>query len=93
MLEEELEKKKCIPGYISVTQPCPTLWDPKDYSPPGSRLHGILQQEYWSGLPFLPPGVFLTQGSNLHLLHWQADSLLLCHLGSPLYDYGKQLKL
>ena len=31
-------------------------------------------------------GMFLTQGLNLHLLsllHWQADSLLLSHLGSP----------
>ena len=27
---------------------------------------------------------FWTQGSNLHLLHWQADSLLLSHRGSPL---------
>ena len=25
------------------------------------------RQEYWSRLPFLPPGIFLTQGSNLHL--------------------------
>ena len=35
---------------------------------------------------FLLQGIFLTQGSNtglLHLLHWQADSLLLSHLGSP----------
>ena len=27
------------------------------------------RQEYWSGLPFPPPGIFLTQGSNLGLLH------------------------
>ena len=26
--------------------------------------------------------IFLTQGSNLYLLHWQADSSLLSHLGS-----------
>jgi len=33
---------------------------------------------------FLLQGIFLTQGSNphiLHLLHWQADSLPLSHLG------------
>ena len=30
-------------------------------------------------------GNFLTQGSNLHLLHWQEDSLPLCHLGSPVH--------
>ena len=32
---------------------------------------------------FLLQGVFLTQGLNLCLLHWQADSLPLNHLGSP----------
>ena len=33
------------------------------------------RQEYWSELPFLSPGIFPTQGLNLCLLHWQADSL------------------
>ena len=44
------------------------------------------RQEYWNELPFLLQGSFLTQGLNpclLCLLHWQADSLSLCHLGSP----------
>ena len=27
-----------------------------DCSPPGSSVHGILRQEYWSGLPCPPPG-------------------------------------
>ena len=27
----------------SVTQSCPTLWDPNDCSPPGSSVHGLLQ--------------------------------------------------
>ena len=34
---------------------------------------------------FLRQGMFLTQGSNmclLHCLHWQTDALPLCHLGS-----------
>ena len=39
-------------------------------------------QEYWSGLPFPSPGDLLTQGSNPCLLHWQADSLPLRHLGN-----------
>ena len=26
-----------------------------DCSPPGSSVHGIFQEEYWSGLPCLPP--------------------------------------
>ena len=32
---------------------------------------------------FLLQGIFPTQGSNPHLLHWQTDSLPLGHLGSP----------
>ena len=42
-----------------------------------------------AGCYFLLQGIFLTQGSKLcllPLLHWQADSLLLCHLGNP-YAY------
>ena len=38
-----------------VAQLCPALCDPMDCSPPGSSVHGILQ-EYWSGLPFPSPG-------------------------------------
>ena len=39
------------------------------------------------GCYFPLQGIFLTQGSSLHflcLLHWQADSLQLCHLRSLL---------
>ena len=35
------------------------------------------------GCHFLFQGIFPTQGSNLHLLLWQADSLPLSQLGSP----------
>ena len=34
------------------------------------------------GCHFLLWGLFLTQGSNPHSLHWQVDSLLLSHWGS-----------
>ena len=30
---------------VLVAQLCPTLCDPKDYSPPGSSMHGILQAQ------------------------------------------------
>ena len=40
-------------------QSCPTLCDPMDCSPLGSSVHGILQAEYWSGLPCPPPGDLL----------------------------------
>ena len=37
-------------------QLCLTLCDPMDCSPPGSSVHGIFRQEYWSGLPFPSQG-------------------------------------
>ena len=36
-------------------QSCLPLCDPIDSSPPGSPIPGILQQEYWSRLPFPSP--------------------------------------
>ena len=36
-------------------QSCPTLCDPIDGSPPGSRSLGVSRQEHWSGLPFPSP--------------------------------------
>ena len=41
-----------------VTQSCPTLCDPMDYSPLGSSVHqdsSGKNQEYWSGFPCPPP--------------------------------------
>ena len=47
-----------------------------DGSPPGSSVRGISQARILGvGCHFLLQGVFLTLGSNLSLLHWQADSL------------------
>ena len=40
------------------------------------------------GCHFLLQGIFLTQGLNPHLLHWQADSLPLSHLGSLIIVRG-----
>ena len=38
-----------------VAQPCPTLSDPMDCSPPGSSVHGIFQARVleWGTLAFL----------------------------------------
>ena len=36
-----------------------------------------------AGCHFFFQGIFPTQGSNLHLLHWQAGSLLAETLGKP----------
>ena len=41
---------------VLVIQSCLTLCNPMDCSPPGSSLHGIPRQEYWSGLPFPTAG-------------------------------------
>ena len=39
-----------------VTQSCPTLCDPMDYSPQAPRSMGFSMHEYWSGLLFPSPG-------------------------------------
>ena len=47
------------------------------------------RQEYWSGLPFCIPGDLPDPGTNprlLHLLHWQADSLLTALPGKVLFS-------
>ena len=68
----------------SVSQLCPTVtpWTIAQQVP---LFIGFPRQEHWSGMPFPLLDIFLTQGSNpnlLYLLHWQAYSLPLCHLGS-----------
>ena len=47
------DKKK---AKSEVAQSCLTLCDPMDCSLPGSSIHGISRQEYWSGLPFPSSG-------------------------------------
>ena len=44
---------------------------------------GFSRQESGVCCHFLLQGIFLIQGSNLGVLHWQAASLPLSHLGSP----------
>ena len=55
-----------------------SLWPHELYSPPGSSVHGILQARIleWVastalGCHFLLQGIFPTQRSNQHLLHWR----------------------
>ena len=42
--------------HAKLLQLCLTLCDPMNHSPPGSSVHGISRQEYWSGLSRPPPG-------------------------------------
>ena len=53
-------------------QLCPALCDSMDYSLPGSSVHGIFQARIlkWAAMPS-SRGIFLTQGSNKHLLHYR----------------------
>ena len=68
------------------TQSCPTLCDPLDCSPPGSSVHRIFQQEYWSGLPFPAPKDLLnprTEPLSLESPELQADYLPTKATGKP----------
>ena len=60
-----------------VAQLCPTLRNPMDCSLPGSSVHGFLQAEYWSRLPFPSPGDLLDPGIEP---------------GSPAFQVAQRLK-
>ena len=71
----------CVPGHFSCVRPFATLWIVAHQAP---LSMGFSRHEHWSGLPCPPQGIFPTQElSNLHLLHWQADSLPLAPPGKP----------
>ena len=68
----------------SVAKYSLTLLQPHDLQP--ARLLCPLHfpgKNTGVGCHFLLKGIFLTQKSNPHLLHWQADSLLLSHQRNP----------
>ena len=69
-----------------VTQSCPTLSDPMDYSPLGPPSLGFSRQEYWSGVPLPSP--------MLELIRHQSSSQLvlgiLCALSSIKHQWGEQ---
>ena len=63
-----------------------TLCDPMDGILPGSM--GFFRQEYWSRLPFPPPGNLPDPGIEPKSPALQADSLPLSHQGNPIiYTY------
>ena len=59
-------------GYVLAKslQSRPTLCDPVDHSLPGSSVHGIFQQEYWSGLPSPTPRDLPNPGIKPMSLIW-----------------------
>ena len=62
---------------------CARTCDHTNYISSDSSVHGISRERIleW-GCHFLFQEIFLTQGLNLCLLHWQADSLSLSYQGS-----------
>ena len=57
-----------------------TLWAVAHHAP---LFMGLPRQEYWNGWSSSTPGDLPDSGVEPALLHWQADSLPLSHLGSP----------
>ena len=60
---------------VLVTQLCPPVCDPMEYSLPGSSLHGILQARILEWLPFPPPGDLPNPGIKPGSPVMQADPL------------------
>ena len=56
-----------------------------DYSLSGCSVHGILQEEYWSGLPFPSPGELLNPVIEPGSPTLQADALPSEPPGKPCY--------
>ena len=70
----------CVCVCVCVCSVMLTFSNPMDCNPPGSSVHGTRV-----GCHFLLQGIFQIHISNPHflsLLHWQADSLPLHHLGT-----------
>ena len=80
--QADFYRNMCVSAcmHTKSLQPCPTLCDPMDSSPPGSSVHGIFQTRIlqWVAMPRDRTYAF-------RLLHWQADSL-------PLTPPGKSLR-
>ena len=76
---------------VKVIQSCLTLCDPMNCSLPGFSVHGDSPGKNTGvGCHALLQGVFLTQGSNLGLLHCRWILYALSHLRSPIHEETKQ---
>ena len=72
---------------VKVTQSCPTLCDPMDYT-----VHGILKARIleWVAVPF-SRGIFPTQRLDPGLPHYRWILYQLSHQGSPSRSYGSSM--
>ena len=81
--------RACLLSCFSPVQLFAILWTVacQDSNPPGSSVQDSPGKNTGMGCHALLQGIFLTQGSNpclLCLLYWQAGSLPLMLLGSPI---------
>ena len=72
---------------VKVTPLCWTLYDPMDYRPSGSSLHGILQARIleWVAISFF--GDIPDPGINSESPALQVDSLPLINQGSEEFSF------
>ena len=69
--------------HVFTHHPCPTLCNPVTVAYQAPPSMEFPRQGYWSGLPFLLQGIFLTQGTNPGLMHCRQMLYPLSHQGSP----------
>ena len=74
---------------VLIVQSCPILFNPLDCSSPSFSVHGILQATI---LEKKIQGIFLTQGSNLCLLHCRQILYCLSHQERPQREQFSQKK-
>ena len=77
----------------SVAKSCLTLCDPMDCSTPGSSVHGISQQEYWSGLLCRPPGDLPDPGirpTSIASSAWAGGFFSFESAGKPTLYYARE---
>ena len=70
--------------FVLVTQSCPALCDPMDYSLPGSSVHGILQVKKLEWVAFPSPGDLPNPG----LPHCEQILYSQSHQGGPIGCLG-----
>ena len=77
------EPQGCVLCCTQLLQSCLTLWHPMNCSLPGSSVHGDFPgKNTGEGYIALLQGIFLTQRSNLSLLHYRQTFYTLSYLGS-----------
>ena len=83
----------CLPSlyvYAQSLQSCASVCDPWTTFRQAPLSMGFSRKEYWSGLPFPPPGDLPDSGiqpGSLASPALQADSFPLSHQGSPRHPH------